>query len=207
MEAGLFSLSEECDMRILLTVAFVSAICFCTVLVGCGDGAVALAVDPVLTPSENSIETKSIEVAIAAAEDQEVKKAMNYNSLTTEEARVIEQKGTERAFVGEYTDNEAKGTYICRRCNAALYFADSKFHSGCGWPSFDEEIRGAVTRVPDIDGSRTEIVCTNCKGHLGHVFLGERFSDKNTRHCVNSISMKFVLLGKALPPKIVLEKN
>ena len=129
---------------------------------------------------------------------------MPFNELNAEETRVIINKGTERAGIGELTDCEQVGTYVCRQCNTALYQSSSKFHSGCGWPSFDDEISGAVTRLPDADGRRIEIVCSHCDGHLGHVFEGEGFTAKNTRHCVNSISMKFVADGDNLPD--VLEK-
>ncbi|MFD2286389.1 methionine-R-sulfoxide reductase [Pedobacter petrophilus] len=120
------------------------------------------------------------------------KKKMNWNPLTPEEERVIVNKGTEYPGTGKYEHTTDKGTYTCKRCNAALYRSEAKFDAHCGWPAFDDEIKGAVTRIPDADGSRTEIVCTNCKAHLGHVFVGEGFTNKDTRHCVNSISMNFV---------------
>lgn len=119
-------------------------------------------------------------------------KKMNYNKLNEFEKYVILEKGTERPFTGKYTDHKENGTYVCKQCGAALYKSADKFNSHCGWPSFDDEIDGAVHRAPDADGRRIEITCSNCGGHLGHVFLGEGFTDKNTRHCVNSVSLDFI---------------
>lgn len=151
-------------------------------------------------PTERSVNEAAQKIRLIDSEK-------DYNNLNLGERRVLLLKGTERAFTGEYTDEKAKGTYICRRCNAALYKSDSKFHSGCGWPSFDSEIEGTVRRLPDIDGIRIEILCENCGGHLGHVFYGEQFTEKNTRHCVNSISMKFVPEPEELPPTLVLRSK
>ena len=141
------------------------------------------------------------------SEDSNVMTADAYNDLNEEEKRIIISKGTEMPGSGALLKNKSEGTYICRQCNAALFGSEHKFESNCGWPSFDDEIEGAVKRQVDADGSgRVEIVCANCDGHLGHVFEGERFTEKNTRHCVNSVSMKFVKEGDELPSMIKLSK-
>lgn len=121
-----------------------------------------------------------------------IKNANEYNELKPEESRVILEKGTEWSFSGAYHNFKRKGTYICRQCNLPLFRSEDKFNSGTGWPSFDDMIEDHVQELPDADGSRTEIVCANCKGHLGHVFHGEGFTAKQTRHCVNSVSLNFV---------------
>jgi methionine-R-sulfoxide reductase len=117
---------------------------------------------------------------------------MELNKLTDEQSAVIISKQTEAPFSGEYDEFFQKGMYVCRQCDNPLYSSKAKFDAGCGWPSFDDEIKGSVKRIPDPDGMRTEIVCAKCGGHLGHVFLGEGYTEKDTRHCVNSLSIKFI---------------
>jgi len=142
------------------------SIFFCAILVSCANNTIK---------TNNSI-SKSI---------------IYMKSLNEEEKRVILNKGTEKPFTGEYENHFEKGTYLCKQCKSPLYKSESKFHSDCGWPSFDDEIPGSVKRIPDKDGMRTEIICSNCNGHLGHVFEGEGYTSKNIRHCVNSVSMIF----------------
>jgi methionine-R-sulfoxide reductase len=129
--------------------------------------------------------------ATEPATESSMGEAPHCKRLTPDEERVIVQKGTERAFTGEYWDHHADGTYTCRRCAAPLFASTAKFDSGTGWPSFDDAMPGAVREVPDADGMRIEIVCARCGGHLGHVFRGEGFTSRQTRHCVNSVSLSF----------------
>ncbi len=130
---------------------------------------------------------------------------MSYNELTPEQERVIVHKATEAPFSGEYDDFFQEGTFMCRRCNSPLFSSKSKFNAGCGWPSFDDSFPNAIRRVPDPDGMRTEIECKNCGAHLGHEFIGEGLTYKNTRDCVNSLSIRFIPKGKE-PPKIIYEQ-
>jgi peptide methionine sulfoxide reductase msrA/msrB len=130
-----------------------------------------------------------------AQTNSQEKENSQFRKLTKAEKSVIVNKRTEMPFTGKYDNFYEKGTYVCKRCGTPLYQSSDKFDGHCGWPSFDDEIKGAVTRTPDPDGMRTEITCNNCGAHLGHVFIGEGFTDKNTRHCVNSISLLFVPAG------------
>ncbi len=130
---------------------------------------------------------------------------MTYNKLTSEEKNIIVQKGTEAPFSGEYDDFYKDGTHICRRCNNPLFSSKAKYDAGCGWPSFDENFLDAVKRIPDADGQRTEIQCAHCGAHVGHVFFGEHLTEKNTRHCVNSLSIRFIPKDQTLPE--ILQKE
>lgn len=184
-----------------MRIPLLPTVCSLLLLTACsGTEAPAAAGAPAAAPMAAGGETQHPSRAATTPTDMP-----DYNPLSKHEADVILNKGTERAFTGEYTDSKDEGTYICRRCNTPLYRSQDKFHSGCGWPSFDDEIDGAVERHHDASHGmvRTEIVCANCKGHLGHVFEGEAMTAKNTRHCVNSVSMRFVPAGETPPKPIV----
>lgn len=127
---------------------------------------------------------------------------MSFNVLTSEEKQVIEEKGTEPPFTGEYDNFYKEGVFICRKCNSPLFSSQAKFDAGCGWPAFDENFPNAVTRKSTDHGMWEEIVCTHCKGHLGHVFVGENLTSKDTRHCVNSLSIRFIPKGQSTPPQL-----
>jgi len=195
-----------CGIPIAKAFLVGAAIVGCPLIVGCVPPA-TIASSPDASQPSDALTTSTNKEATSAPKSLTTtsklsKMNLKFNELTEKESEVILNKGTERPWIGEFTDNKRKGTYICRRCNAPLYKSDSKFDSHCGWPSFDDEIPGSVQRHVDADGQRTEIVCKNCEGHLGHVFLKEGYTAKNTRHCVNSISMKFIEQGKELPDVI-----
>lgn len=195
----LFSITTICGLSLSAAIS------------GCSDGpAPETATSVVATTEQQSTTEPPVNLTEPELENEGTMASENapteFNQLSELETYVIVHKGTEPpdsfTYKGEFTELMDPGTYICRRCNAPLYESESKFHSGCGWPAFDDEIKGAVTRTVDADGRRIEITCTNCGGHLGHVFEGEGFTAKNTRHCVNSVSMKFVAKGEKLPPTI-----
>jgi methionine-R-sulfoxide reductase len=202
-------LFEEWETEAMNRRLILSALCL--MFSGCDEGPNSVVTD-VATAAENQTDVTAVDTPVVAPNEQEEPMPAEpapaeYNSLSEFEEYVILQKGTERAFTGEYTDHKEDGTYICRRCNAPLYKSVDKFSSHCGWPSFDDEISGSVERTTDEDGRRTEITCKNCGGHLGHVFFDEGYTAKNTRHCVNSVSMTFIPDGQKLPPVVRKPKD
>ena len=196
---------RPCRQSVWRTIAVLAVGSITLACGGCAEDMAAQAPDKIPLQSPNNPSAGDDGKMTSTAKNQN-SPGGEYNILTPAEERVIVHKGTEFPGIGEYTHTKDPGTYVCRRCNAPLYRSQDKFESDCGWPSFDDEIAGAVKKVSEVDGSdRVEIICENCGGHLGHVFVGERFTKKNTRHCVNSVSMKFYAEGKELPPVIKIE--